>query len=120
MKNHDKSKETKRSFFIKLTDMKKHSYLYILSSKKNGTIYIGVTRNLRERIFQHKQKLVEGFTSKYAINRLVYVEVYDLIMDAITREKQLKRYKREWKIALIEKDNPLWRDLTDEYLMDCD
>ena len=100
--------------------MKKHGYVYILSSGRNGTLYVGVTSNLRQRIWQHKKKDTEGFTSKYTVNRLVYIEVYDLIVDAIAREKQLKRYKREWKIALIEKSNPRWLDLTNDYLMDCD
>ena len=100
--------------------MKKNGYIYILSSGRNGTLYIGVTSNLRRRLWQHKEKMVEGFTSKYSINQLVYVEIYDLIVDAIAREKQLKRYKRQWKIALIEENNPRWLDLTNDYLMDLD
>ena len=100
--------------------MKKCGYVYILSSGRNGTLYVGVTSNLRLRIEQHKAKIVKGFSSKYTVNQLVYVEIYDLIVDAIAREKQLKRYKRQWKIALIEKDNPRWLDLTNDYLLDYD
>ena len=100
--------------------MNKCGYVYILSSGRNGTLYVGVTSNLRSRIEQHKAKIVKGFSSKYTVNQLVYVEIYDLIVDAITREKQLKRYKRQWKIALIEKNNPRWLDLTNDYLMGYD
>ena len=100
--------------------MKRNGYIYILSSGRNGSLYVGVTSNLRRRIWQHKEKMVEGFTSKYSINQLVYVEIYALIVDAIAREKQLKRYKRQWKIALIEEKNPRWLDLTNDYLMDLD
>lgn len=83
----------------------------MLASKKNGTLYIGVTNNLLERVHQHKNDLVEGFTKKYAVHSLVYYEVFQDIYSAITREKQMKKWKREWKIKLIEKSNPNWEDL---------
>jgi putative endonuclease len=87
-------------------------YIYILASKRNGTLYIGVTNSLFTRSFQHKLKQKSGsFTAKYNINKLVYYEIYQYINDAIEREKELKEWRREWKIALIEKENPTWRDL---------
>ncbi|MFZ4622208.1 MAG: GIY-YIG nuclease family protein [Bacteroidota bacterium] len=86
-------------------------YVYIISSKKNGTLYIGVTGNLSNRIIQHKESLIPGFTQKYRVNQLMYFEEYTYIQDAISREKQLKKWNREWKIRLIEKRNPEWRDL---------
>jgi putative endonuclease len=87
--------------------------VYILASKRNGTLYIGVTSNLVQRIWQHKEGLVEGFTKKYNIKLLVYFEVHETVESAITREKQMKKWERAWKIRLIEKDNSEWRDLTD-------
>jgi putative endonuclease len=87
-------------------------YVYILASKRNGTLYIGVTNELFRRGFQHKLKInPNSFTAKYNINKLVYFEIYKYIQDAIKREKQLKKYNREWKINLIEKENLAWRDL---------
>ncbi len=86
-------------------------YVYILASKKNGTLYIGVTSDLVRRIYEHKSGLVEGFTNKYAIHDLVYFEMTECIESAITREKQLKKWNRAWKISLIEKINPDWNDL---------
>jgi len=87
-------------------------YIYILSNKKNGTLYIGVTNNLFSRIFIHKLKENKNsFTAKYNIDKLVYYEEYQYIQDAIEREKQMKKWKREWKIKLIEKENSAWRDL---------
>ncbi|MCK4539591.1 GIY-YIG nuclease family protein [Candidatus Parcubacteria bacterium] len=86
-------------------------YTYILASKRNGTLYIGVTNSLYSRILQHKLKQNKNsFTAKYNTDKLVYYEEYQNIQDAIAREKKLKRYKRQWKIELIEKDNPVWRD----------
>ena len=86
-------------------------YTYILASKRNGTLYIGVTNNLFSRMLQHKLKTNKNsFTAKYNTDKLVYYEEYQNIQDAIVREKELKRYKRLWKIELIEKDNPAWRD----------
>jgi len=90
---------------------RKKYYVYILASRRNGTLYIGVTNNLKKRTWEHKEDLVEGFTKKYQVHLLVYFEIYDDINDAIRREKQLKKWKRSWKIKLIEKHNPTWRDL---------
>ena len=86
-------------------------YVYILASKRNGTLYIGVTSNLIKRIYEHKNNLIEGFTKKYNIHNLVYYEITEDVNSAITREKQLKIWKRNWKIELIEKNNPKWKDL---------
>ena len=86
-------------------------YVYILANKRNGTLYIGVTNNLLKRVYEHKSNLVCAFTQKYKVHHLVYYETYRNIYDAITREKRLKKWKREWKIELIEKDNPKWKDL---------
>ncbi len=90
--------------------------VYILTNKKNGTLYIGVTSNLIRRIFEHKNDLVEGFTKKYQLHSLVYFEVIDSADAAIMREKRLKKWKRAWKISLIEKVNPAWRDLYDDLI----
>ena len=89
----------------------KQPSVYILASKRNGTLYIGVTSNLVQRIWQHKSDLVEGFTKKYQVHTLVYYEQHADMQAAITREKQLKKWNRAWKIELIEKANPQWRDL---------
>ena len=86
-------------------------YVYILASQKNGTLYIGVTNDLIRRVFEHKQELVEGFTKKYHVHRLVYYEIADEIESAIQREKRMKKWNRQWKIELIEKNNPNWEDL---------
>ena len=86
-------------------------YIYITASKRNGTLYIGVTSNLKKRIYEHKESLVDGFTKKYNVNKLVYFEATNDINSAIIREKQMKKWKREWKIKLIEKENPCWIDL---------
>ena len=93
-----------------------YSYLYILASKKNGTLYIGVTGNLIKRIHQHKNGLVGGFTKKYKVNKLVYFEQFEDIREAIRREKQLKEWRRDWKIKLIEDNNPKWIDLYDSLI----
>ena len=87
------------------------AYIYIMASKKNGTLYIGVTVDLKKRGYQHKNKLVQGFTNKYNVNKLVYYEIFGNIKDAIKREKILKKWNRQWKIELIEKQNPEWEDL---------
>ncbi|MDR3297876.1 MAG: GIY-YIG nuclease family protein [Candidatus Nomurabacteria bacterium] len=89
----------------------KTGYTYILSSKRNGTLYIGVTSNLTKRIYEHKNDLADGFTKKYQVHNLVYYEVINDISAAIQREKTIKKYPRQWKINLIEKDNPDWQDL---------
>ena len=90
--------------------------LYILASKKNGTLYVGVTSNLLQRIWQHKNNLVEGFTQKYNVHRLVYFEQHQEMINAIKREKQIKKWQRSWKIRLIEKNNSDWNDLYYELL----
>jgi putative endonuclease len=89
----------------------KEYFVYILASKRNGTLYIGVTNNLLKRVDEHKNNLVPGFTSKYGIHNLVYYERYSDTYDAIAREKRMKKWKRAWKLELIEKSNPEWRDL---------
>jgi putative endonuclease len=85
----------------------------MLASKKNGTLYIGVTSDLMKRVWEHKNDLVEGFTKEYGVHRLVYFEMLEDMESAIQREKQLKKWNRDWKIELIEKDNPEWTDLYD-------
>ena len=89
----------------------KQPAVYILASQRNGTLYIGVTSDLIKRIWEHKNDLVEGFTQKYKVHQLVYFEQHQDMLTAITREKQLKKWNRDWKLALIEKSNPDWRDL---------
>jgi putative endonuclease len=96
--------------------MRKQPALYILASKRNGTLYIGVTSKLQRRAWEHRNGLVEGFTKKYGIHRLVYYELYDDMVSAITREKQLKKWNRAWKLEIIEKKNPGWRDLWGEII----
>lgn len=90
-----------------------NSYIYIMTNKPNGTLYVGVTSDLIKRVYEHKNGFVEGFTKKYKTKKLAYFEVLDSIEDAIAREKQLKNWKREWKVALIEKENMEWKDLYD-------
>ena len=88
----------------------KEFYVYILASKRNGTLYIGVTNNLTKRVYEHRNNLAEGFTKKYGVHMLVYYEETSDIETAIQREKQLKKWKRAWKIDLIEKENIHWED----------
>ena len=90
--------------------------VYILASQRNGTLYIGVTSNLVQRIWQHRQGEMDGFTRQYAIKQLVYYEQHASMADAILREKQLKKWNRAWKLRLIEAHNPSWRDLWDEII----
>ncbi len=92
----------------------KQFYVYILASKRNGTLYTGVTSNLTQRIWQHKNDVVEGFTRKYNVKKLVYYEVHDNAESAITREKRIKKWRRNWKLRLIEESNPQWKDLYDD------
>ena len=94
--------------------MEKQPAVYILASGYNGTLYIGVTSNLIQRVWQHKNDLIEGFTKKYVVHSLVYYELHEQMLAAIRREKQLKKWHRAWKIALIEESNSTWRDLYDE------
>ncbi|MFC1676588.1 GIY-YIG nuclease family protein [Planctomycetota bacterium] len=92
----------------------KQYHVYILASKRNGTLYIGVTGNLLKRVSEHKNDLVEGFTKKYKVHDLMYYETHNDAYRAIAREKQMKKWKRQWKINLIEKSNPDWVDLFEE------
>jgi putative endonuclease len=96
--------------------MQKHYFIYILASKRNGTLYIGVTNDLLRRIFEHKEKKMSGFTKKYAVDKLVYYEESSDVNAAIAREKQLKRWKRAWKLKIIEEFNPNWEDLHNKLL----
>ena len=89
-------------------------YVYIMASKKNGTLYIGVTNNLIRIVYEHKNDLVEGFTKKYGVHKLVYYEQTNDIYSAIQRERKLRKWNRQWKINLIEKINPDWKDPYDE------
>jgi putative endonuclease len=85
--------------------------VYILASERNGTLYIGVTSDLIKRVWEHKSDFVEGFTKQYQVHDLVWYELHENMQSAITREKQLKEWKRQWKLDLIEKTNPYWNDL---------
>ena len=91
--------------------MVKSFYVYILASQRNGTLYIDVTSDLIKRVWEHKNKLAEGFTEKYNVSRLVYYEQFLGAEQAIRREKRLKKYNRKWKLDIIEKVNPEWKDL---------
>jgi putative endonuclease len=86
-------------------------YVYILASQRNGTLYIGLTNDLVRRTWEHKEDFAKGFTAKYGVHLLAWYEIHDSIEAAITREKQLKKWNREWKLRLIEEKNPGWRDL---------
>jgi len=96
--------------------MPKQPAVYVLASKRNGTLYIGVTSDLQKRAWEHKYDLIKGFTKRYGIHRLVYYELYDDMVSAISREKQMKKWNRAWKIELIEKQNPEWRDLGEGFI----
>jgi putative endonuclease len=96
--------------------MMSNYFVYILSNKRNGTLYTGFTGDLLSRVYVHKNDIVKGFTKKYAIHKLVYFEQCDDYDAALQREKQIKEWKRSWKLELIEKVNPLWQDLWDETL----
>ena len=86
-------------------------YFYLLASRRNGTLYAGCTTDLPKRVYEHREGLVPGFTRRYGVKRLVHVETYDDVSDAIVRERRVKEWKRGWKIQLIEKENPFWEDL---------
>jgi len=96
---------------IQISEDMKNFYVYILCSKRNGTLYTGVTSDLIKRVYEHKNDLVEGFTKKYNIHRLVWYEIHESAESAITREKKIKKWKRAWKLKLIEQNNPDWVDL---------
>ena len=91
-------------------------YVYILANQQNGTLYVGRTDDLIKRTWQHKQKLMKGFSSRYGVDKLVYFEVFDDPANMVRREKRLKTWKRDWKIALIEEKNPNWCDLYDQII----
>jgi len=91
--------------------MNKQPAVYILSSKRNGTLYVGVTSDLIKRVWEHRNNLVEGFTKRYGVHRLVWYELHESMDSAIKREKRLKEWKRKWKVQVIEKTNPNWEDL---------
>ncbi len=92
------------------------AYVYILASKKNGTLYVGMTKNLPHRIFEHQNGLIEGFTKKYSVKTLVWIEGHQLVTSAIQREKSIKKYCRQWKINLIEENNTEWLDISHQIL----
>ena len=96
--------------------MKKQPAVYMLSSKKNGTLYVGVTSDLIKRIWQHKNDEVEGFTKRYGVHELMWYELHETMESAIEREKALKKWNRAWKLKLIERENPDWKDLYEEIL----
>ena len=89
----------------------KQPFVYILASKRNGTLYLGVTSNLTQRVWQHKNDLADGFTKRYRVHMLVWYELHGTMQSAIAREKAVKEWKRSWKLELIEKTNPQWQDL---------
>ena len=90
------------------------AYVYILASQRNGTLYVGSTSNLVKRVWEHKNNLIPGFTSKYNVHQLVYYEVHQTIMETARRERRFKNWCRKWKLNRIEKNNPTWRDLYEE------
>jgi putative endonuclease len=90
------------------------SFVYILASRRNGTLYVGSTTNLAKRVWEHKNKVIPGFTAKYSVHQLVYYEMHQDIMEAAWSERRFKNWRREWKINMIEKFNPTWRDLYEE------
>jgi putative endonuclease len=94
----------------------KTCYIYLMASKKNGTLYLSVTNDLVHRVWQHKDNVHEGFTKRYGVHRLVWYKATTDIETAIRREKQMKKWRRQWKINLIEKDNPEWKDLYEEFV----
>jgi putative endonuclease len=94
--------------------MEKRPCVYILASRRNGTLYIGVTSDLGRRVWQHRSKPVDGFTRDYHVHRLVFAEFHETMADAILREKRIKKWRRAWKLELIESQNSQWRDLYEE------
>ena len=100
---------------IKFTKiMYKYYYVYILASKRNGTLYIGMTNNLVRRVWEHKNKIFKGFTNKYNVNKLVYYEIFENVNEAIGYEKRIKKWNRLWKLRIIEEKNSTWEDLSEK------
>ena len=95
--------------------MEKHFYAYMLASQRYGTLYLGVTADLAKRVWQHKNEVVDGFTKTYRVKQLVWYEVHSDRYEAMTRERQLKQWRRAWKIRLINAENPFWRDLSEDF-----
>ena len=98
----------------------KNMYVYIITSQKNGTLYVGVTSNLVRRMYEHQNKIIKGFSTKYDVSMLVYYEVFQSMISAIAREKQIKKWNRDWKLKLIENLNSKWKDLSKESLSEED
>ncbi len=96
--------------------MLRNPCVYILASQRNGTLYVGVTSDLVKRVYEHKNNLVDGFTKKYGVHTLVWYERHETMENAITREKQVKKWNRAWKLRLIEESNSVWRDLYEDIL----
>jgi putative endonuclease len=96
--------------------MSRQPAVYILASKRNGTLYVGVTSNLRQRVWHHRNEANPGFTHEYKVHTLVYFELHDDMVSAIIRDKQIKKWNRSWKLELIEEQNPYWRDLSDDII----
>lgn len=99
-----------------IIELMKESYVYIITNRRNGTLYIGASTDLIRRIFEHKQKFVDGFSKQHDLKHLVYFESHPDIQSACLREKQMKTWKRAWKIRLIEEKNPYWRDLYEDLI----
>ena len=99
--------------FFPLHEAMASGFCYIMTNRPHGVLYVGVTQNLARRVYEHRMGLLDGFTSKYGLVRLVHYEEYPLFMDAVRREKAIKKWPRAWKIALVEKANPAWADLHD-------
>jgi putative endonuclease len=89
----------------------KRPCVYILASQRNGTLYVGATSDLARRVFEHKEEAIEGFTKDYGVHRIAFYEFHETMNDALTREKRIKKWRRQWKLELIEQSNPQWRDL---------
>ena len=109
----DKKRSIPKRFWVRMTEERQY-YVYILTNQNDNVLYIGVTNNLERRIFEHKNKLAEGFTKRYNLTKLIYYEVTSDIHGALGREKQLKNWHREWKINLINEVNPRWKDLGED------
>lgn len=98
-----------------MTEVERTPCVYLLASGFHGTLYTGVSSNLLGRVWQHGEGITKGFTARYGVKRLVWFEVHETMEGAIRREKSIKRWQREWKIELVEKENPVWRDLTEDF-----